>query len=110
MLSRKIFFSISCACFLLLGGFVASAAQGNPGADNLSQAILQKSEIVLDGTVDFNNQGTLLYASDDTCVVVLEGIGNVGLPGQHIMVIGYPYRKDGTYYLSVTGYTFLSEQ
>ena len=69
--------------------------------------IFHADEIVLDGTVEVTDKGTLLFTSDDEYVVVLEGVADVAQPGQHIMVVGDPYKKDGNYYLSVTSYTYL---
>lgn len=108
---RKLFLSFMVFCFnssLALaspseGGLVSSSPEG------LSEAVFHNNEIVLEGSVDYGKKGTLLFTSDDEYVVVLEGLTSTALPGQHIMVVGYPYKKDDCYYLSVTGYTVLDE-
>ena len=83
------------------------SVEASPRPGHLAEAIFHADEIVLDGTVEVTDKGTLLFTSDDAYVVVLEGVADVAKPGQHIMVVGYPYQKDGNYYLNVTSYTYL---
>ena len=100
-----IFFAMTAVLSSLTAPCAASAS---PRPEQLAEAVLHQDEIILDGTVEISNKGTLLYTSDDEYVVVLEGVADLARSGQHIMVVGYPYQKDGDYYLNVTGYTYLS--
>ena len=93
---------------LIAAGLIAPCSlEASPRPGHLAEAVFHADEIVLDGTVEISDKGTLLFTSDDEYVVVLEGVADVAQPGQHIMVVGYPYKKDGNYYLSVTSYTYL---
>ncbi len=91
----------------IAGLIVPCSVEASPRPGHLAEAIFHADEIVLDGTVEVTDKGTLLFTSDDEYVVVLEGVADVARPGQHIMVVGYPYKKDGSYYLNVTSYTYL---
>lgn len=69
----------------------------------------QGEEVVLDGQVDYTPQGVVMFTSGEERMVFLDGVAASGEPGQHIMVVGYPYKKGNSYHINVTGYTFLEQ-
>ena len=95
--------------FCLFMGLFPSVSIASSSADPLSEAIGRNGEVVLDGHVDYNREGMVLFTSSGKQMVVLEDVLESGEPGQHIMVVGYPYKKNDLYHLKVVGYTFLSE-
>ena len=96
-------------CFIcLFVGLFPALASGSPDPERLSDAVFYNRQVVLDGHVDYNREGMVLFTSGAD-MVVLEGMNGSGEPGQHVMVVGYPYMKDDRYHINVTGYTFLAE-
>ena len=95
--------------FCLFMGLFPSASIASSSAEPLSEAIGRSGEVVLDGHVGYNREGMVLFTSSGEQMVVLEDVLESGEPGQHIMVVGYPYKKNDLYHLKVVGYTFLPE-
>jgi len=97
-------------CFIcLFMGLFPALASGSPEPERLSDAVFYNSEVILDGHVDYNREGMVLFTSGAEYMVVLEGMTGSGEPGQHVMVVGYPYMKGDRYHINVTGYRFLTE-
>ena len=104
----KRFLLLLCLFVLAFPGIAQTSPSPELGVQALSDAVLYQSEIVLDGHVDYTPDGMVIFTNGNEGMVVLEGMQAPGKPGQHIMVVGYPYKKGNNYHLSVTGYTFLT--
>ncbi len=93
--------------FMVVAPDLAQTSSSREGAGDMM--FHQGEEVVLDGQVDYTPQGVVMFTSGEERMVFLDGVAASGEPGQHIMVVGYPYKKGNSYHINVTGYTFLEQ-